>query len=188
MIDDFAKRYLHDELRWIRWSLVETMDGLSEYEIRRPMTGTGTNLLGLVKHLTLAEKVYLGDIFGRPFPGPYLRFDAPGYRNHDSLWVTKDESRADVIGEYHRAWQHADATIQALPVDAPGFVPWWPRPEVLLFNVMVNVLTESNRHAGHADVVREQLCSAASAPAEDDDWAAHRSKIQNAAHRAGEAG
>ena len=45
MIDDFAKTYLLDDLRWVRKSVVETLDGLTEYEIRRPMTASGTNLL-----------------------------------------------------------------------------------------------------------------------------------------------
>jgi Protein of unknown function (DUF664) len=50
MIDEFAKAYLHDDLQWARTSLVGKLDGLSEYDIRRPLTLTGTNLLGLVKH------------------------------------------------------------------------------------------------------------------------------------------
>src|SRR5215831_3837411 len=61
------------------------------------------------------------------------------------------------IGFYRRVWEHSDATIDALPIDAPGHVPWWPRPNVKLFNILVHVLTETNRHAGHADILREQL-------------------------------
>ena len=44
-----------------------------------------------------------------------------------------------------------------LDLDAPGHVPWWPRPDVTLFNVLVHVLTETSRHAGHADILREEL-------------------------------
>ena len=73
------------------------------------------------------------------------------------MWVTEHETRAEVIDRYRRAWEHSDATISALPVDAPGYVPWWPRPDVKLFNVMVHVLTETSRHAGHAAILREQL-------------------------------
>ena len=71
--------------------------------------------------------------------------------------MRENESRTDIVDKYRRAWQHADATIAALPIDAGGHVPWWPLPEVKLFNVMVHVLTETNRHAGHADILREQL-------------------------------
>jgi hypothetical protein len=190
VIDDFAKEYLHDDLRWVRQSLLAKLDGLSEYDVRRPLTKTGTNLLGLIKHLTLSEARYLGDVFDRPYPDRLPRFEDPDYRNRDHMWVTENETRADIIEGYTRACRHADATIDALPVDAPGLVPWWPQPEVKLFNVIVHVLTESNRHAGHADILREQLDGAigagmTSSPKQDDtDWEAHRSKIEKAARDA----
>ncbi len=190
MIDEFAKQYLHDDLRWVRQSVLSKLEGLSEYDVRRPLTKTGTNLLGLVKHLTLSEAQYLGDIFGRPFPDQLPRFDDPGFANRDHLWVTEQESRADIIDGYERACRHADATIDALPIDAPGLVPWWPQPDVKLFNVMVHVLTETNRHAGHADILREQLDGAVGAgpvprsERVDADWSAHRSRIEKAARAA----
>ncbi len=73
------------------------------------------------------------------------------------MWATAEETRRDILDRYQRACEHADATIDALPIDAPGYVPWWPRPDVKLFNVMVHILTETSRHAGHADILREQL-------------------------------
>lgn len=193
MIDNFAKDYLHEDLRWVRRSLLFKLEGLSEYDIRRPLTRTGINLLGLVKHLTLSEARYFGEIFARPFPERLPRFDDPGYANRDQLWVTEDESRADIIDAYQRACRHADATIDALAIDAPGFVPWWPRPEVKLFNVMVHVLTETNRHAGHADILRELLDGTVgdgpvpTSDRDDTDWEAHRSRIEKAARAAGSA-
>ncbi|MBQ1044905.1 MULTISPECIES: DinB family protein [unclassified Micromonospora] len=156
MIDDFAKEYLHEDLRQIREAMLWKLDGLSEYDVRRPLTASGTNLLGLVKHLTVGEARYFGEVFGRPFPEPLPRWDDPDPDGAD-MWATEHESREEVIGRYRRAWEHADATIDALAIDAPGHVPWWPRPDVKLFNVMVHVLTETSRHAGHADILREQL-------------------------------
>jgi len=152
VIDEFAKEYLHDDLRWARSSLLAKLDGLGEYDVRRPLTMSGTNLLGLVKHLALSEARYFGTIFDRPYPEPIPNFDDPGFENRDHLWVTQAEARADITDRYRRACEHADATIDALPVDAPGYVPWWPRPDVKLFNVLVHVLTETNRHLGHADI------------------------------------
>ena len=187
MIDEFAKEYLHDGLRWSRASLLGKLDGLSEYDVRRPLTRTGTNLLGLVKHLTLSEARYFGVIFDRPYPEPIPSFADPGFQNRDGLWVTEDESRADIVDGYTRACQHADATIAELPIDTPGRVPWWPRPDVKLFNVMVHILNETNRHLGHADILREQLDgalgsdSSPSSEHDDADWAAHRAKIEQAA-------
>ena len=75
VIDEFAKEYLHDDLRWIREAMLWKLDGLREYDVRRPLTATGTNLLGLVKHLTVTEARYFGEIFGRPFPEPLPRWD-----------------------------------------------------------------------------------------------------------------
>jgi Protein of unknown function (DUF664) len=66
MIDDFAKAYLHSDLRDIRATMLWKLDGLSEYDARRPLTGTGTNLLGMIKHLSVSEAWYFGDVFGRP--------------------------------------------------------------------------------------------------------------------------
>lgn len=185
MIDDVAKHYLHEDLQWVRQQVVAKVDGLTEYELRRPLTGTGTNLLGLIKHLTLSEAVYLGDIFDRPFPEPHPRFDDADYRNRDSLWVRADQSSTDIVAGYRRARQHADATIESLPLDAKGHVPWWPEPAVTLFAVMVHVLTETNRHAGHADILREQLDDASERATSDhlDDWPGHRAQVEAAAQQ-----
>lgn len=73
------------------------------------------------------------------------------------LWVTKDESQADVVTRYQRACRHADATINELDLAAAGRVPGWPRPEVTLHTMLVHVPSETSRHAGHADIVREHL-------------------------------
>ena len=184
MIDDFAKSYLHEDLRWIREVMVAKLHGLTEYDIRRPLTRTGTNLLGLVKHLTLSESRYFSEVFGRPAPEPIPRWDDLEQRGRD-LWATESESRAEILDRYRAACTHADATIAALPIDAPGHVPWWPQPDVLLFNVLVHMLTETNRHAGHADILREQLDGATSAADRDDDfWADRRAMVENAARTA----
>ncbi|GHF78376.1 DinB family protein [Amycolatopsis bartoniae] len=155
-MDDFAKEYLHGELREIRETMLWKLDGLGEYDVRRPLTATGTNLLGLVKHLSVAESRYFGEVFGRPFPEPLLHWDDTAKRGTD-LWATEHETREEIVSRYRRVWAHADATITALDIDSPGHVPWWPRPDVMLFNVLVHVLTETSRHAGHADILREEL-------------------------------
>ena len=187
MIDDFAKDYLHGQLRTTRQALVWKLDGLSEYDIRRPLTATGTNLLGLVKHLATWEARYLGEIFDRPFPGHLPRWqDSDG----SDLWASPDETREQIIGFYRRAWDHADETIEELPIDAPGHVPWWPRPKVRLFTVMVHVLGDTTRHAGHADILREQLDGRTGVTAEYEERVdtaareAHRAKVERAARAA----
>jgi hypothetical protein len=190
VIDEFAKEYLHDDLRWLREAMLAKLDGLREYDIRRPLTATGTNLLGLVKHLTVTEARYFGEIFGRPFPESLPRWDDEA-ADRDSMWVREHETRAEIVDRYRRTWEHSDATINALPIDAPGHVPWWPRPEVKLFSIMIHVLTETSRHAGHADILREQLdgtvgTDAQSASDEHDAayWDTRHAKIEKAARAA----
>lgn len=156
MIDEFAKEYLHDELRGIREAMLGKLDGLSEYDMRRPLTATGTNLLGLIKHLSMWEARYLGEVFDRPFPEQLPRWD-DGAGSRDDLWATEHETSDEIIDRFRRVGKHSDATISSLNIDAPGHVPWWPRPEVKLFNILVHLLAETNRHAGHADILREQL-------------------------------
>jgi hypothetical protein len=189
VIDEFAKEYLHDELRWIRAALVSKLDGLSEYDIRRPLTATGTNLLGLIKHLSESETRYFSEVFDRPSPEPLLRWDDAAAWSSDNMWAAAGETRGEIIDRYRRAWEYADATISALPIDAPGYVPWWPQPDVKLFNVMVHILTETSRHAGHADILREQLDGSVGTGCDGTIlhgrgatyWERHRAEIERAA-------
>jgi hypothetical protein len=155
MIDDDAKAHLHQRLQRTREVLVWKLDGLSEYDVRRPLTATGTNLLGLVKHAATWEARYFGEVFARPFPDSLPRWQDAD--DDSDLWATADESREQIIDFYERASAYADTTIADLPLDAPGHVPWWSHPDVTLFGVIVHVLQDTTRHAGHADILREQL-------------------------------
>jgi len=155
MDDDEVKAHLHQKLRAAREALVRKLDGLSEYDTRRPMTPTGTNLLGLVKHNAISDARYFGDVFDRPFPESLPRWDDPATDLVDH-WATEDETREGVVALYQRVWAHSDSTIAALRLDDRGYVPWWDE-EVPLFNVMAARLVDAVRHAGHADILRESL-------------------------------
>lgn len=163
MNDDELKSYFHHSLERGRTAVVWKLEGLSEYDIRRPMTATGTNLLGLVKHLTYGEGWYFGNCFDRPFPEPLTDWAEDDPEPNSDLYARADESREDVVEKYRRACAHADATIEAVPLDATGFVPWWPaeRAHPTLGRLLVHVATETHRHAGHADIVRELIDGAA---------------------------
>jgi uncharacterized damage-inducible protein DinB len=183
-------RYLQDAREALLWKL----DGLSEYNIRRPMVPTGTNLLGLIKHVASVELGYFGDCFGRPFTGrlPWLEHDA---EPNADMWATADESREQITGLYRRAWAHSDATIGTLALDALGHVPWWPdnRSEVTLHKILVHMIAETDRHAGQADIVRELIDGAAGlregngnmAPGDQAWWESYRSRLERAALEAG---
>jgi uncharacterized damage-inducible protein DinB len=188
------KQVLHRYLQIARDALLWKLDGLSEYDVRRPVVPTGTNLLGLVKHVATIEFGYFGDTFGRPTSEPLPWIDEDAEPNAD-MWATADESREEIVALYHRAWAHSDATIEALEVDAPGRVPWWPddRAAVTLHTIMIHVIAETNRHAGHADIVRELIDGVAGLRQDNDNlpsgeanwWAGYRERLERAARQAG---
>jgi len=193
MADNDPKADLHRYLTVARDTLLWKLGGLSEYDVRRPLTPTGTNLLGLVKHVASVAVGYFGEVFGRPFAEPVPWYDEGAEPNAD-MWATAEESREYIVGFHHRAWAHADATIDALPLDARGTVPWWPedRREVTLHRIMVHMLAEANRHAGHADIVRELVDGAVGLrkessnlpPFDRERWETYRLRLEDAAREA----
>ena len=192
VIDADAKKTLHTYLRSVRKAMLWKLEGLSEYDVRRPLTPTGTNLLGLVKHLSIVEAWYFGECFERPFPEhlPWWDDDA---ELTDDIWVTEDETRTEIVDLYQRVWAHADATIDALDLDAPGQVPWWSNGDVTLHRMLVHVVAETNRHAGHADILREGLDGAVGMNADNSNlpdrdaawWENFRARLERAAKAAG---
>jgi uncharacterized damage-inducible protein DinB len=185
------QRYLQVARDAMLWKL----EGASEYDVRRPLTPTGTNLLGLVKHLASVEAGYLGATFDRPFPEPLPWWDDDAEPNAD-MWATPEESREQIVGLYHRAWAHSDATIDALALDAWGQVPWWPeeRREVTLHRVLVHLIAETDRHVGQADIVRELIDGTVGLRADNDNmapgdgawWESYRSRLEQVAREAGQ--
>ena len=186
------RRYLQVAREALLWKL----DGLSEYDVRRPMVPTGTNLLGLVKHVASVEAGYFGETFGRPFDERLPWYEDGAEPNAD-MWATTEESREHMVGLYHRVWAHSDATIEALPLDAIGRVPWWPpdRRQVTLHQILVHMIAETHRHAGHADIVRELIDGAVGlregndnmAPGDPAWWESYRDRLEHAARKVGSA-
>ena len=193
MTSSDPKADLHRYLQAGREALLWKLDGLSEYDVRRPLVPTGTNLLGLVKHVASVEAGYFGETFDRPFGEPLPWFEDDAEANAD-MWAAADESREQIVGLYHRAWAHSDATIDALALDAIGQVPWWPddRKEVTLHRILVHMIAETHRHAGHADIVRELVDGSAGlrdgndnmAPGDQEWWHGYRSRLEDAAQEA----
>jgi uncharacterized damage-inducible protein DinB len=182
---DTLVRYLQHAREAVLWKL----EGLSDYDARRPLTPSGTNVLGLVQHLASVELGYLGDTFGRPHD-EHLPWDGDGADHNDDLWVVPSTSREDVVALYRRAWAHGAGTIAALELDDTGEVPWWPpeRRVVTLHQVLVHLLAETSRHAGHVDVARELVDGATglradvtNLPEDGYDWAAHHARVEAAA-------
>lgn len=180
-------------LRARRGELLAKINGLDEYDVRRPMTPTGTNLLGLVKHVASVELGYFGEVFGRP-SGRELPWFEEGAEADADFWVPAGESRESIVELHRFSAEHSDATIEALPLDAPGEVPWWPeeRRHVTLHQILVHMCVETAQHLGHADILRELIDGSAGkgpgdpnlSPRNTEEWAAHRSRIEGAAREA----
>lgn len=183
------RRYLQSARDALLWKL----DGLAEYDVRRPMVPTGTNLLGLVKHVASVEAGYFGATFDRPFPEPLPWLDDGAEPNAD-MWATAEESPEQIVDLYHRVWAHSDATIDALGLDAIGHVPWWPPNdnEVTLHRILLHMIAETDRHAGHADIVRELIDGAVGLRTDNDNlppvdqawWESYRGRLEQVAQQA----
>ena len=191
--EDDHKAHLLRALAAAREALLWKLDGLSERDVRWPVVPTGTNLLGLVKHLASVEAGYLGDVFGRPSP-EHLPWFEDGAEPNADMWASPDETRASVLELWERVRAHSEQTVAELPLDAPGVVPWWApdKRDVTLHQVLVHLLAEASRHAGHADVVRELLDGQAgmrrggsNLPEEDEAWwRDYRVRLEQAAEAA----
>ncbi|MEE2060830.1 DinB family protein [Rhodococcus artemisiae] len=155
--DGFATD-LVEQLQVSRDLILWKLDGVSEYDARRPMTPTGTNLLGLVKHLATCEFGYFGEAFGRPSPVALPWADPEGADGANiDMWATADQTREYLVGLYRRSWQHAAETFAATELDDVTHVELWGQGRATLHRVLVHMNSETARHAGHADIVREMI-------------------------------
>ncbi|MFC7619718.1 DinB family protein [Microlunatus sp. GCM10028923] len=151
------KDVLKDYLRGARDVLLWKLEGLSERDMRLPRTPTGTNLLGIVKHALNTEVIYFGPTFGREWPTPD-ELVSPDDLDPLAGWhATETETAAGIVDLYRRVQAFADETIDALPLDAIGHVAHWGDAEVTLHAIMVHKTADLQRHAGHVDILREQL-------------------------------
>ena len=188
-----AKADLHGYLQDARDAVLGKLDGLGEYDIRRPLVTTGTNLQGLVKHLATVEWGHFGAAFSRPFEQSLPWVDDATEPNAD-MWATAEESREYIVGLYRRIAAHSDTVISELPLDTVGRVPWWPPEyqEVTLHRILTHTIAEAHRHAGHADIVRELIDGSAGLNANGDGlpagdpgwWRRHHEQLEQEARKA----
>jgi hypothetical protein len=180
------KDELHRTLQASRATLVSKLDHLSEYDRRRPMTATGTNLLGLVKHLAGLEYLYLGESFGYPAPERLSWVEDGSIWQGADMWARPEESSEYITGLYRRACAHADGVIAAHGLEAPGSVAHWPqdRRDTTLGVLLIRMVAETAQHAGHADIVRE-LIDGTGGPDQDSidkpTWRDYLTQVQAAA-------
>ena len=135
-------------LSFARESVVKKTDDLTEEQLRTVLVDSGTTLLGLVHHLTLAERYWFGyHVAGRTSDDPGdIGMDAPA-----------DRTPAQVLADYHATIEASDAAIRASgDLGAPVAIPVDGRSHSVRW-VVAHMTSETARHAGHADILREQI-------------------------------
>lgn len=155
---DNSKELLQEYLNDARNAVLYKAQGLSEHLARKPLTLTGTHVLGVLHHLAITEYGYFGSCLGREITNPYvlnlLETDDP----QADFLPPAQLLASDIIDLYSEAIAFCNEGINALPLDAPAHVPWWVRrSNTTLEQLMIHMIAETSRHAGHLDIVREQL-------------------------------
>ena len=144
------------EMLWValdrhRDAVVWKLQGVGDDDLRRRMVPSGTSLLGLVKHLASVEYGWFSETFGRDTePLPFVEEDPEA-----DLRVEPSESAADMLAFYERARAASDRVIDELDLDLRGTTP--RGDESSLRWVLIHMIEETCRHAGHVDIVRELI-------------------------------
>jgi hypothetical protein len=134
-----------------RGIVVWKLDGLSEEEARRPMVPSGTNLLGIVKHLAFVERWWYQAVLGQGDPEFPWTDDDP-----DADWRIEDDDTLESVIALYAAECAASRRIHQSFNDGADVVPFRDG-ETSARSVVVHMLEETARHAGHMDIIREQI-------------------------------
>ncbi|HEV2825475.1 MAG TPA: DinB family protein [Actinomycetota bacterium] len=127
------------------------LEGLGDDDLRRSMVPSGTSLLGLVKHLAAVEYGWFCDTFGREIEPLHFDDDDPDA----DLRVRPEETTEDILAFYGRARAAADQAIDELDVEDTGTA--WFGEAVTMRWVLIHMIEETARHAGHVDILRELI-------------------------------
>jgi uncharacterized damage-inducible protein DinB len=127
------------------------LEGLDDQQLRRPMTASGTTLLGLIKHLGAVDYGWFCASFDQAHePLPFDDGDPDA-----DLRVEPYESTADILAFYDRARSAANAAVDRLGIDATGTA--WFGGSVSMRRVLIHMIEETARHVGQMDIMRELL-------------------------------
>ena len=148
--------FLHDN----RAEIVALLDGLTEEKARRPLVPSLTTLLGLVKHAAFAEGVW----FDVALAGRTRAEIGLPRTVDDSFVLTDDDTIESVRAQYRRAWANAEEIAAAYSLD--DLAVHNRRGPLSLRWIYLHMIEELARHAGHGDILREQIL-AADSPAHD---------------------
>ena len=145
------KESLHASLRRHRDAVTWKLEGLDDAQLRQVMTPSGTSLLGMVKHLAAVEYGWFCHTFGRETEPLPLVDDDP----MADMRAGPDETTDDILAFYARAQAAADQVIDDLDVEHIGTS--WAGEQVSMRWVLLHMVEETARHAGHVDILRELI-------------------------------
>lgn len=148
------REYLNDAREAILWKC----EGLSDAQARTPLTATGTHVMGLLLHLAVTESQYFISCLGREIENPLIRGVIEAEDPQADFLPPPDMTLEDAVETYRKTTVAADAVLDELELDSLAVVPWWIKhPHTTVERLLVHMIAESHRHAGHLDIVREQL-------------------------------
>jgi uncharacterized damage-inducible protein DinB len=135
-------------LNFNRESVLKKTEGLDDEQLRRVLVDTGTNLLGLVQHLAQAERNWFG----------YYLTGAECVRGHGSgMRVPRERSTEELLDDYRAAIAETDAAIRAIGDPEARLARLVAGKRMTMRWLIAHMTSETARHAGHADILREQI-------------------------------
>jgi uncharacterized damage-inducible protein DinB len=142
--------FVHDN----RTEVVALLEGLSEEQARARLVPSATTVLGIVKHCAFVERVWFHvSLAGRS------RAEVGIPEGAEESWVLEDgDTIASVLADYRTAWAEADAL--AAPYDLDDLAVHNRRGPLTLRWIYAHMVEELSRHAGHGDILREQVLAA----------------------------
>lgn len=156
--DAARKARLRDYLDQSRTAALWKTENLSESGLRLPLVPSGSSILGIINHLAFTEFGYFSYCLKRPVTNQraldLFKLDDP----LGDFVVEKEVSSAEVREFYQQAISASNAGIDELELTAPAFVPWWgEHAATTLEHLLIHMCSETARHAGHLDLLRELL-------------------------------
>lgn len=152
---DHRRQLLH-YLERVRGAVLRAVAGVDEHDARRALTPSGTNLLGLVKHLATVEQGYV-ECAGYATGVEIAWSDDPSMDANEDLWLTPEQSADEILDLYAAVAAATARAVEELPPDAPAHVPWWSEPDTTFDRLLVHLVAETAQHAGHLEILREGL-------------------------------
>ncbi|MDJ0354486.1 DinB family protein [Pseudarthrobacter sp. PH31-O2] len=148
------REYLNDAREAILWKC----EGLSDAQARTPLTPTGTHVMGLLLHLAVTESQYFISCLGREIENPVIQGVIASRDAQADFLPPPNMTLADAVEIYRETTVAADAVLDDLELDTTAVVQWWTKHRhTTVERLLVHMIAESHRHAGHLDIVREQL-------------------------------